>query len=59
LPSAAEAKISFHRDRSSEKPFLLGVTIEMHFFRNVGYWRARLMSEVLSTRIARPGADAR
>src|SRR4051812_5399011 len=59
LPSAAEAKMSFHRDRSSENPFLLGVTTDTPFLRNVGYWRARLMSEVLSTRMARPGAEAR
>lgn len=59
LPLEADAKMSFHKDKSEEKAFLLGVTIDIPAFRNSGYVLASFGSEVLSTRIDRPGADER
>ena len=42
-----------------EKAFLLGVTIEMPFFRNKGYESATSWFEVLSTSTTLPGAFTR
>lgn len=51
--------MSFHNDKSEENPFLLAVTTDTPFLRKIGYACARRRSDVLSTRIARPGAAAR
>jgi hypothetical protein len=59
LPSAAAPKISFHSERSEEKPFLFGVTMEMPLRRKTGYELASAGSLVLSTRMERPGAEER
>jgi hypothetical protein len=48
--------MSFHNDKSDEKAFLLGVTMEIPARRKSGYALARDGSEVLSTRIEWPGA---
>ena len=51
--------MSFHSDRSEEKPFLLGVTMEIPACRNCGYALASAGSEVLSTSTERPGTEVR
>lgn len=51
--------MSLNKVISSEKPFLLGVTTETPRSRKIGYAWARARSDVLSTRIALPGADER
>lgn len=51
--------MSFHRDKSEENPFLLGVTIEIPALRKAGYALASFGSEVLSTSTERPGAEER
>lgn len=59
FPSAADVKIFFQSPMSPENPFLFGVTIEIPLLRIIGYARAISGFEVLSIRIAGPGAAAR
>ena len=52
-------KICCHRSKLPEKAFLLGVTMLIPFFRNVGYESAISWLLVLSTRTTLPGALSR